>query len=149
MEEHEEVEVHEDMEMESADMGEDEEMEEVAQIVEGTGEVEMAEACSPLECAGGGKLPPRDFQAPQMSLPHVHVAAGRVFRAGRGSSARCTCLGSTVPCSSMSLSFLLSLLSSLQHKHSLFYVSLSSLPKVITYFLTSMQVEVFLEVKSL
>ena len=77
MEEHEEVEVHEDMEMESADMGEDEEMEELAQIVERTGEVEMAEACSPLECAGGGKLPPRDFPAPQMSLPHVHVAQGQ------------------------------------------------------------------------
>lgn len=56
-------------------------MEELAQIVEGTGEVEMAERTQAyllLECAGGGKLPPRGFQAPQMSLLHVHVAQGQL-----------------------------------------------------------------------
>lgn len=55
--------------------------EELAQIVEGKGEVEMADktqvACLLPECAGGGKLPPHGFQALQMSSLHVHVAQGQ------------------------------------------------------------------------
>lgn len=68
---------------EHGEMGEHAEKEEVelAQTVEETGEVEMAErrqqACLQLECADGGKLPPHDFLAPQMSSLHVHVAQGQ------------------------------------------------------------------------
>lgn len=54
--------------------------EEPAGIVEGTGEVEMADrtqACLPPERADGGKLPPHGFQAPQMSSLHVHAAQGQ------------------------------------------------------------------------
>lgn len=66
--------------MELAGIEELAEFEELARIVEGTGEVEMVDrnqSCLLPECAGGGKLPPRDFQAPQMSLPHVHAAQGQ------------------------------------------------------------------------
>ncbi len=47
-------------------------VEELAQIVEGTGQVDVA--CLLPEYAGGGTPPPRCFQAPQMSKLDVHVA---------------------------------------------------------------------------
>jgi len=161
MEEHTDMEEHTQMEelaatKELAGMEELAGKEELAQIVEGTGEVEMAERTQAyllLECAGGGKLPPRGFQAPQMSSLHVHVAQGQLEVSSLQGEApwpggavwEVQCLAAACPCPS----FYPSLAAYKTNINYFIHVSLSSLSKVITYFLTSMQVDVFLEVKSL